>query len=186
MDHPRPLIFFTRKIGGRFFRRRLRGEGRPALGGEGADRGAGCTRAVHAGGGGRRGAVRVRGVRCVPRAAGLPVRGARRSSRGVERVQVLPMTRSCLGCGVPTPATRCGRCAEAVSRAKYEVRGSRWPRVRAGILERDGHRCVTCGMPCPHPRHHDVDHIVPLAVDPSRRYEPANLRTVCPQHHRRG
>lgn len=41
-----------------------------------------------------------------------------------------------------------------------------------------------CGRPCPHPRHHHVDHIVPLArggTDDLR-----NLRTVCASYNLRG
>jgi 5-methylcytosine-specific restriction endonuclease McrA len=34
--------------------------------------------------------------------------------------------------------------------------GSEWRRVRAAVLERDGHTCTYCGQPANH-----VDHVVP-------------------------
>lgn len=61
-----------------------------------------------------------------------------------------------------------------------------WPRIRAAALDRDGHACVECGAPCPHPRHHEVDHEVPLRWlregDPRGR-DLGNLRTLCAACH---
>ena len=37
--------------------------------------------------------------------------------------------------------------------------------------------CQRCGAPCPHPAHHDVDHVVPLRRGGSSNLE--NLRTLC-------
>ncbi|MBI2764838.1 MAG: HNH endonuclease [Chloroflexi bacterium] len=50
------------------------------------------------------------------------------------------------------------------------------------MLERDGHRCVACGVTGVR---FEVDHVVPLAAGGSN--EPANLRTLCiPCHRDRG
>ena len=51
-----------------------------------------------------------------------------------------------------------------------------WKTTRARILDRDHHRCVMCGAPCPHPKHHHVDHI--SHTIPNRDH-PSNLRTTC-------
>lgn len=55
-----------------------------------------------------------------------------------------------------------------------------WPRIRARILKRDGHRCtwVDHGTRCTTPAT-DVDHVI--AGDDHRD---ANLRSLCQPHHR--
>ncbi len=60
-----------------------------------------------------------------------------------------------------------------------------WKRLAARRLAIDGHRCVRCGAPCPHPRHHEVNHIVPLRWerDPERARDMANLETLCERCH---
>lgn len=64
-------------------------------------------------------------------------------------------------------------------------RGWEWSKhIVPSILARDGHRCVMCGRPCPHPRHHHVDHIVPRARGGTDH--PSNLRTVCSSYNLRG
>ena len=64
-------------------------------------------------------------------------------------------------------------------------RGWAWStRIVPAILNRDGHRCVMCGRPCPHPRHHHVDHRVPRAQGGTD--DPGNLRTVCEAYNLRG
>lgn len=75
----------------------------------------------------------------------------------------------CLDCGL---LIRSGsRCAAH----QHKYTGA-WKRTRAMVLERDHHHCVICGRPCPHPRHHHVDHI---RHDIPNRDSLANLRTVC-------
>lgn len=60
-----------------------------------------------------------------------------------------------------------------------------WTTLRGVRLMLDRHACVNCGAPCPHPRHHDVDHIVPLKFErnPHRAGAMANCR---PCHRDRG
>lgn len=61
-------------------------------------------------------------------------------------------------------------------------RGWRWATVVVpAVLARDGHRCTSCGAPCPHPRHHPVDHIVPKHLGGTDAL--ANLRTLCAPEH---
>lgn len=70
-------------------------------------------------------------------------------------------------------------------KANSPSRGWQWSTVIApAILNRDGHRCVMCGAPCPHPRHHHVDHRTPRALGGSD--EPGNLRTVCASYNLKG
>lgn len=70
-------------------------------------------------------------------------------------------------------------------RRSGKSRGWKWSKeVVPKVLARDRHRCVLCGRPCPHPRHHDVDHILPRARGGSDAY--ANLRTVCASRNRGG
>jgi 5-methylcytosine-specific restriction endonuclease McrA len=85
--------------------------------------------------------------------------------------------RRCLGCGVLIRGrSRCSVCRSQTERARS--RGWVWStRIVPMVLERDGHRCVLCGRPCPHPRHHHVDHIVPVLRGGSDALD--NLRTVC-------
>lgn len=88
-------------------------------------------------------------------------------------------------CLVPTCSNR-GVCAE---HAVTTSRGWRWSTVIApAILERDGHRCALCGVPCPHATggrgHHDIDHIVAYSQGGSDA--PDNLRTVCAHRNRGG
>lgn len=64
-------------------------------------------------------------------------------------------------------------------------RGRWWSAVIVpAILARDGHACVMCHRPCPHPNHHNVDHIVPRIEGGSDDSE--NLRTVCVAFNQRG
>lgn len=60
-----------------------------------------------------------------------------------------------------------------------------WANARAVRLAMDGHECADCHAPCPHPRHHDVDHVIPLRYErnPQRSLDPANLRTRCKRCH---
>lgn len=87
--------------------------------------------------------------------------------------------RLCLDCGQPTAGTRCAPCFSARARARQELRGRDWPRVRAEVLDRWGHVCGVCGVACPHPRHHHVDHRVPLVRAPRLRFAASNLWPLC-------
>jgi 5-methylcytosine-specific restriction enzyme A len=58
--------------------------------------------------------------------------------------------------------------------------GSNWRRVRGAYIAE--HR--TCEWPgCTSPAV-EVDHIIRVRVDPSRRLDPTNLRALCLHHHR--
>lgn len=93
----------------------------------------------------------------------------------------------CLDCGRATRESRCAACAARENHRRYLIRGKDWKRVRAFVLQRDGHRCTRCGRPCPHPGHLPVDHIQPLNRRPDLRYDPRNCRTLCgPCHVRIG
>jgi len=87
----------------------------------------------------------------------------------------------CLDCStLISTGSRCGRCAPMGT-----SRGWTWSkRIAPAILDRDGHRCVLCGKPCPHPHHHHVDHIT-RRIDGGSD-DPANLRTVCRSFNLRG
>lgn len=87
--------------------------------------------------------------------------------------------RLCLDCGARTTGSRCAPCFSARARARQELRGRDWPKVRAAVLERYAHMCGKCGAPCPHPRHHHVDHRVPLVKVVRRRFELNNLWPLC-------
>jgi 5-methylcytosine-specific restriction endonuclease McrA len=65
------------------------------------------------------------------------------------------------------------------------TRGWQWstvivPRIRL----RDHHTCQLCGRPCPHPKHHDVDHI--RRVEDGGTDDETNLRLVCVAYNRGG
>lgn len=53
-----------------------------------------------------------------------------------------------------------------------------WGRLRALVLERDGHRCVLCGAPAT-----EVDHVRPRVAGGTDH--PANLRSLCHRCHAR-
>jgi len=64
---------------------------------------------------------------------------------------------------------------------------------RAAVLQRDGHRCVLCGLAKGWNEEQqkkiilDADHIQPFALFPALRYELSNGRTLCrPCHHQTG
>lgn len=76
------------------------------------------------------------------------------------------MQRACLDCGAPSDQNRCPKHRAANRRARKDrgltgargsTRASR--KLRATVLERDGHRCHWCGA------HADTDdHLIPLAL----------------------
>ena len=60
-------------------------------------------------------------------------------------------------------------------------RGShRWLRNRLAALERDGHRCVECGVSAPL----HVHHVVPWEAGQEDPHALGNLVTLCAGHHR--
>jgi 5-methylcytosine-specific restriction endonuclease McrA len=70
-----------------------------------------------------------------------------------------------------------GRWANSTRRSRLPTD---WPRRRAHVLQRDGHRCTWhhAGHRCPHPAT-DVDHI-----KPGDDHRLANLQSLCADHHR--
>lgn len=88
------------------------------------------------------------------------------------------MTRRCLEC--PTLIASGSRCpVHALRRGT-----SGWARQAdsAAVLDRDGHRCRNCGAPCPHPKHHELDHRRPLFMGGDSSH--ANLQVLCRSCHR--
>lgn len=81
------------------------------------------------------------------------------------------MRRRCL-CGrayITTGTKRCALCQSAYA--------GDWPRIRAAVLERDGHACQINGPHCTgHATH--ADHIIPVG-QPGGRSELSNLRAAC-------
>jgi 5-methylcytosine-specific restriction enzyme A len=92
--------------------------------------------------------------------------------------------RPCLDCGALTKESRCPEHKAAAQRRRDEARGSAaergydsaWQRVRAHVLERDGHRCYYCGAAA-----NTVDHLVPFGRG-GARLDPANLVAACRFH----
>ena len=76
--------------------------------------------------------------------------------------------RRCLGgCGaLINSGSYCPRCRPRNGSTR------RWRTLRAGILHRDGHTCVSCGAPATH-----VDHITPVVAGGTDH--PSNLQALC-------
>lgn len=94
--------------------------------------------------------------------------------------------RLCLSCGQPSRiAPRCSRCTREYERTRYERRGGAAAKTwRNAVLDRDGHKCMHCTRPCPHPfAHHEVDHIKPVARFPHLALAIHNGRTLCQRCH---
>lgn len=60
-------------------------------------------------------------------------------------------------------------------------RSKKYKKWRAGVLERDGHKCVQCGSGLDL----NADHIKPFALYPELRFELTNGRTLCVVCHRK-
>lgn len=59
----------------------------------------------------------------------------------------------------------------------------RWKQAREDCLERDGYACVECGSS----ESLEVDHIIPLELEPELAFELENLQTLCrPCHIEKG
>lgn len=81
--------------------------------------------------------------------------------------------------------TKATRQAYDGTRGSARARGydSTWERLRAAHLS-DSPLCVHCLAEDETVTvADDVDHIVPIAVDPSRRLDPDNLQSLCRRHH---
>src|ERR1035437_4947759 len=94
------------------------------------------------------------------------------------------------GCPALAFTPYCADHSEAKDPARY--RGSSasrgydgaWQMVREQALKRDKYLCVACladGRATPAV---DVDHIIPLNVDPARRLDLSNTQSLCRPHHR--
>jgi 5-methylcytosine-specific restriction protein A len=59
---------------------------------------------------------------------------------------------------------------------------SDWRKARARHLQHSP-LCVMCNAEERTTAADVVDHIVPIAVDPSRRLDPTNFRSLCTRHH---
>jgi 5-methylcytosine-specific restriction endonuclease McrA len=55
-----------------------------------------------------------------------------------------------------------------------------WKPFRDEVLRRDGHECFMCTIWEPDLH---VHHIVPVSIDPSRRFDPYNVITLCAECH---
>jgi 5-methylcytosine-specific restriction protein A len=60
--------------------------------------------------------------------------------------------------------------------------GHQLARMAAAVLDRDGHQCQVCGVICPHPKHHEADHVVALSHGGPDTI--TNMVTLCRDCHR--
>lgn len=99
--------------------------------------------------------------------------------------------RPCLDCGTLTTASRCTNCRRTKDRQRETTRPSptargydgAWRRLRAEILDRDGHQCTRCGTAGEQGNPLTVDHITAKSHGGSD--DPGNLRTLCKRCHGR-
>ena len=63
------------------------------------------------------------------------------------------------------------------SPSSLRPRGYAWRKVRDYVRNRDGYRCVECGVPAI-----EVDHIITVAEGGTD--DPSNLQVLCSKHHR--
>jgi uncharacterized protein (TIGR02646 family) len=59
----------------------------------------------------------------------------------------------------------------------------RWHKIRMKVRQRDGHRCVRCGVECREKGSYAVDHIKRRRDYPDLAYEMSNLELLCSHHH---
>lgn len=95
-------------------------------------------------------------------------------------MRALPI--QCAEPGCPNRATTSSRCpAHRTSRwTPSGDYGPAWRRVRNAYIREH----MTCEWPGCTARADEVDHIVRVKLDPSRRLDPGNLRALCLHHHR--
>lgn len=72
--------------------------------------------------------------------------------------------------------TRVGRVSRSPSGQRSS---SSWNRFRKALLDERGWRCEDCGLA----GKLEVHHIVPVSVDPARRYDKSNCRCLCSKCH---
>lgn len=102
------------------------------------------------------------------------------------------MQRPCIGADGPCPTRaltthRSGRCETCRRRHYRQLRQTtrsghndrRWREFRLQILRRDNYVCYHCGGAAD-----EVDHLVPVSVDPTREYDPTNCVASCAHHNR--
>lgn len=90
----------------------------------------------------------------------------------------------CPTCRQARPAGgRCPRCYVPWSNPPASWAGGstrRWRKLRLVQLRANPFcQWPECGVPA-----QEVDHVVPLAVAPDRRYDLSNLQSLCTPHHR--
>jgi 5-methylcytosine-specific restriction endonuclease McrA len=61
-----------------------------------------------------------------------------------------------------------------ITMSKNSSRGAAWNKMRAMILERDGHSCAYCGQEAD-----TVDHIIPKSSEEDDLDNPGNLVAAC-------
>lgn len=87
--------------------------------------------------------------------------------------------RACIRCGKPAPKGKPCQCRPAWDGSTRPGSDRRWRGLRDAKLRVN----PICEWPgCRHPAT-QVDHIIPNAEDPSKRYEWANLQSLCDPHH---
>jgi 5-methylcytosine-specific restriction protein A len=93
-----------------------------------------------------------------------------------------PLPVQCRVAGCPHKALEGARCP-AHRRSRWTPSGGYgwdWRRVRDAYI-RENPICEWPGCSAPA---EEVDHIIRVKVDPSRRLDPTNLRALCLPHHR--
>ncbi len=90
-------------------------------------------------------------------------------------------------CPCKPARTKATRAAYDAQRGSATARGydAAWQRLRIAHLS-DSPLCVHCLQEDETvTMADDVDHIVPIAVDPTKRLSPDNLQSLCRMHHNR-
>jgi len=87
--------------------------------------------------------------------------------------------RPCIDCGQPSEGSRCPE--HTVDRRRGRAQRSHQWRVLSARIRKQQPWCEHCHAT----EHLQVDHIVPVSVDPSREYDVSNLRVLCRPCHGR-
>lgn len=106
----------------------------------------------------------------------------------VEHPDKDEMVHACRVCGDPCTGQKQCYCSTTCRIHWYkDVTGpTSWEHWRNKALERDSYTCQECGFQDDSAaRNLEVDHIVPVAEDPSREFDLDNLRTLCEGCHQR-
>lgn len=104
------------------------------------------------------------------------------SRSATARAPAAQLLRPCLDCGQATTGSYCGSHAVRAPdlRRGREHRSHKWRRLSSRIRAAQPW-CEHCGTS----QRLQVDHRVPLSVDPSREYDVTNLRVLCAVCHGR-